>query len=332
MLTHVSSEQLFWCGLFFILGPSLIVLNNHVLNRVQFKYPILFSSLGIWGTAILSIVLKKVGIVQVEKQMHWRFWCLRIFPLGLLSAATIATGNSVYLYLSVSFTQMLKALTPVYILLCLVAFKVEIPQRAVVIAVSLISIGTMVSSVGELKFSWTGFLLQSIADLFEGSRLVLTQILLSNNGLTPIESLYFIYPATAVSQFFMVVLYEQSAITDPVNWKVALDNWYLFVLAIILGIAVNFVGIFVIKHTSGLMLKLIGVIRNNFLVLLAIVFLGDETSSLQFCGYLVSIGGFIWYVTLTMGNVAEVGKARAGNELSEYSKVPVSEESDSDVI
>ena len=186
-----------------------------------------------------------------------------------------------------------------YILVCLFCFGVETPKRKVVLVVFIISAGTAIASLGELRFSWTGFMLQSFADLFEASRIVLTQLLLSKGGLTALESIYYIFPATAVSQVFMVLLYERVVMTDPQNRQFFLDYWYLFLLAVSIGIAVNFVGIFVIEHTSGLTMKLIGVVRNNFLILLSIFFLGDITTALEIIGYIDSIAGFIWYVKLT---------------------------------
>lgn len=40
--------------------------------------------------------------------MTWRFWLARILPVGLFMALTLHFGNIVYLYLTVSFIQMLK--------------------------------------------------------------------------------------------------------------------------------------------------------------------------------------------------------------------------------
>ena len=309
----------FWCTLFFLLGPSLILLNNHVLNTVHFKYPVFFSSLGIWGTFFVSQIAHRMGWIQVKKQISLDYWLSRIVPVGILSAATIGSGNSVYLFLSVSFTQMLKALTPVYILLCLVLFQVEIPSRNVVMAVAVISLGTMVASLGELKFSWTGFILQSLADLLEGSRLVLLQLLMSENTLSPVESIYFTAPATALGQLMLVLVYEKDALLDKRNWTAASNNWHLFLGGVMLGVAINFIGMFVIKHTSGLMLKLIGVVRNNCLVLLSVLFLGEKTTALQMIGYIVSIAGFVWYTNLTNNKSRE--KQATQSHMNKYTRL-----------
>jgi drug/metabolite transporter (DMT)-like permease len=240
-----------------------------------------------------------LGCFPVKRKLSFEFWLTRIVPTGLLSAATMGAGNSVYLYLSVSFTQMLKALTPVYILLCLVLFRIETPKSNVVLAVFLMSFGTMIASAGELRFSWTGYILQCLADLFEGARLVLLQLLISGNSMTPLESMYFTAPATALGQLILVLMYETEALTNPKNLKMFTDHWPMFAASILLGIAINVVGMFVIKHTSGLMVKLLGIMRNNCLVVFAVIFMGEHTTGIQVLGYLLSIVGFIWYANLS---------------------------------
>jgi drug/metabolite transporter (DMT)-like permease len=306
----VSQTGFLWCVLFFVLGPLLILVNNYVFNTVHYKFPIMFSSLGIWGTAIVTQGVSFLGLIKIDRKITFNYWLTRIVPVGLLSAATIGSGNSVYLYLSVSFTQMLKALTPVYILLCLVLFRVEIPKSQVVASVVVISFGTAIASLGELKFSWTGFFLQSLADIFEGLRLVLLQILMSSDSLSPIQSMYYVSPATAVSQFLLVLLYERPAIASSASWQTVFQHWYLFLVALVLGTAINFTGLFVIKHTSGLMLKLIGVVRNNCLVLFSVIFLSEKTTFLQMLGYVVSVAGFVWYTNLTQGGQSQHEKTK----------------------
>lgn len=295
-----------WCGLLFMVGPAIILLNNHVLNNVGYKYPIFFSSLGISSVAVLTHSAEWLGWIKIERTVTSRFWWTRILPIGLVSAATIATGNSVYLHLSVSFTQILKALTPVYILLCLVLFRVDIPSQAVVISVCIISFGTIIATMGEVQFSWTGFLLQSLADVFEGMRVVLLQMILSgSHKMNPVESLYFVYPATAFCQLVLVLIYEPSALFSSASWAIVFKHPSLFVLGIILGVTINVTGVFVIKHTSGLMLKLLGIIRNNFLVVGSVTFLGEKTTFMQMTGYIISIGGFMWYAGLTHGGQSD---------------------------
>ena len=47
-------------------------------------------------------------VVEIKRKMTMRFYMLRIMPVGLFMALTLHFGNTVYLYLTVSFIQMLK--------------------------------------------------------------------------------------------------------------------------------------------------------------------------------------------------------------------------------
>ncbi len=48
------------------------------------------------------------GWVEAKQAVSARFYATRIMPIVLFMALTLFTGNQVYLYLSVSFIQMLK--------------------------------------------------------------------------------------------------------------------------------------------------------------------------------------------------------------------------------
>lgn len=47
-------------------------------------------------------------VVEVNRVLTWKFYLERILPVGFFMALTLLFGNIVYLYLTVSFIQMLK--------------------------------------------------------------------------------------------------------------------------------------------------------------------------------------------------------------------------------
>lgn len=56
-----------------------------------------------------------IRVVEAKRVVTWRFWVVRILPIGFFMALTLLFGNLVYLYLTVAFIQMLKVravLTP----------------------------------------------------------------------------------------------------------------------------------------------------------------------------------------------------------------------------
>jgi drug/metabolite transporter (DMT)-like permease len=64
------------------------------------------------------------------------------------------------MYLSVSYIQMLKAFTPVCVLIFSYFLSLENPSVLQLILVSIISLGVALASIGEARFSLVGFLFQ----------------------------------------------------------------------------------------------------------------------------------------------------------------------------
>ena len=59
--------------------------------------------------------MQVLRVVEVKRVLTWKFYLERILPVGLFMALTLLFGNIVYLYLTVSFIQMLKASSPHYV-------------------------------------------------------------------------------------------------------------------------------------------------------------------------------------------------------------------------
>jgi drug/metabolite transporter (DMT)-like permease len=71
---------------------------------------------------------------------------------------SLICGNLAYLYLSVSFIQMLKATNAVATLLATWAFGIAPANLKTLGNVGLIVVGVVIASFGEIKFEMTGFL------------------------------------------------------------------------------------------------------------------------------------------------------------------------------
>lgn len=86
-----------------------------------------------------------------------------ILPIGLLFSGSLILSNKAYLYLSVAYIQMLKAFTPVAILLISWAFRISDPNKRLGAIVLMISCGVALASHGERHFHLIGFLIQAAA-------------------------------------------------------------------------------------------------------------------------------------------------------------------------
>jgi len=64
------------------------------------------------------LTLSFLSIQQQHQQQN-------VVPVGVCQALTLAMGNAAYIYLTVSFIQMLKAATPIFVLAIGIAFGIE---------------------------------------------------------------------------------------------------------------------------------------------------------------------------------------------------------------
>jgi drug/metabolite transporter (DMT)-like permease len=137
--------------------------------------------------------------------MTGRVYLRAIVPIGLIYIASLVCSNMVYLYLSVAFIQMLKSASPVVVLLTAWAWRVEQPSLKRFVNVIVIVFGVALASVGELNFSFIGFLFQLGGTTAEAMRLIMIQILLSGEGqnMDPLVSLYYYAPVCAIMNIFI---------------------------------------------------------------------------------------------------------------------------------
>lgn len=202
--------------------------------------------------------------------------------------------------LSVSFVQILKAFTPVFVVALLHVAGIETPSRSVCIAVGMIFVGTAIASAGEANFSRLGLALMFAAETCEAVRLVLTQKLLTNLRFGAMEGLYYMAP---ICTFWMwgggLVFEVPTALREGAFARVAAHAG-TFAAAAVLGFAVNLASFLVIKRTSSVMLKVMGTARNAGLVLFSATFLNEPITPMQSFGYAVCLAFFGYYNHLKM--------------------------------
>ena len=99
-----------------------------------------------------------------------------------------------------SYSQPMQATNAVATLLATWIFGLAPPNMKTLANVSSIVIGVAIASYGEIKFDMVGFLFQAAGIIFEATRLVMVQRLLSSAEfkMDPLVSLYYFAPACAV--------------------------------------------------------------------------------------------------------------------------------------
>ncbi|KAI9852930.1 MAG: hypothetical protein M1838_003724 [Thelocarpon superellum] len=279
------------------LSSSVIVFNKWLLHTKNFDFPVILTTWHLaFATLMTQILARTTTLLDGRKtvKMTGRVYLRAIVPIGFFFSMSLICGNVTYLYLSVSFIQMLKATTPVAVLLTSWGFGVSQPDMKVLVNVAFIVVGVMIASVGELKFVLVGFLFQVGGIVAEAVRLVMVGRLLSSAEykMDPLVSLYYFAPVCAVMNlavalFMEVPRLQLANIIDTGVWTLLANAMIAFCL--------NVSVVFLIGKTSVLVMTLCGVLKDILLVVASMLIWGDPVSPLQFFGYSIALGGMIYF-------------------------------------
>lgn len=182
---------------------------------------------------------------------------------------------------------MLKASTPVAVLLISLLTQLEESSFLELNIVVIISLGVALASIGELLFSWKGFLYQIIAIVAESSRLVLTNLILKQYKLDSLSTLYYIAPLCAIFNGFLCYLWEW----DNLPWfRMMTFEFHLIMLFNgLVAFGLNIASVMLIAHTSALTLTLAGIVKDILLVNFSMIIFQAPVTLLQFLGYSVAL-------------------------------------------
>jgi hypothetical protein len=183
---------------------------------------------------------------------------------------------------------MLKASTPVVVLILSVVFGIDVVSFIEFNIVSLISLGVALASLGELRFSWIGFIFQTTAICAEASRLVMTSSILKRYKLDSLSTLYYVAPLCSALNFICCLFLESSRLP----WSDRIFTGSFIIMLLLNGLvafSLNITSVMLIQHTSPLVLTLAGIVKDIMLVCSSMVIFQAPVTPLQFLGYAVTL-------------------------------------------
>jgi hypothetical protein len=287
----------FYVAVWISLSSSVILFNKWILDTLEFRYPVILTTYHLtFATIATQLLARYTTLLDGRKtvKMTGRVYLRAIVPIGVFFSLSLICGNLTYLYLSVAFIQMLKATTPVAVLLSSWVMGIAAPNMKILMNVSAIVVGVMIASFGEIKFVWIGFLYQIGGILFEAIRLNLVQALLSSAEykMDPLVSLYYFAPICAAMNGVVALFWEFPHVSMGEVYNVGLFTFFLNGLC---AFGLNVSVVFLIGKTSSLVMTLCGVLKDVLLVGASMLIWGTAISGLQAFGYSIALGGMIYY-------------------------------------
>ncbi|KAF5018131.1 hypothetical protein F66182_9903, partial [Fusarium sp. NRRL 66182] len=211
------------------LSSGVIIFNKWILHTAGFGFPLFLTTWHLFFATVMTQLLARFTTALDSRHkvpMNRNVYMRAIVPIGIFFSLSLIFGNLVYLYLSVSFIQMLKATNSVATLIATWALGVAPVRLETLGNVSVIVVGVVIASIGEIKFSLIGFIYQVFATVFESVRLVMVQRLLSSAEfkMDPLVSLYYFAPACFIMNGVATLFFEIPRMTMHDIYSVGVWN------------------------------------------------------------------------------------------------------------
>jgi uncharacterized membrane protein YgcG len=215
--------------------------------------------MGQFSSALSAVPFALSGVVSIKPLPSRRDVMDKILPTALFSAVTMFTGNYAYLYLSVAFIQILKALTPAMTLLLLILMGIERWSGLTFLSVIMIAIGTGVSALIESatpSFHLIGFLSFMISSATEAGRVVWFQVAMGELHFNVFDTMLYLAPVTGCLLGLMALLTEREGMMAPGGGFAKM--WAtpgLYAAALGMSCLVNLTTFIAIRQSSSLTFK-----------------------------------------------------------------------------
>ncbi|PKU78851.1 probable sugar phosphate/phosphate translocator At2g25520 [Dendrobium catenatum] len=289
----------FYVGIWIFLSFTVIVYNKYILDPKMYNwpYPISLTMIHMAFCSSLAVILVRVlRLVDLPSSptMTRELYVSSVVPIGALYAFSLWFSNSAYIYLSVSFIQMLKALMPVAVYSISILFNKESFRSSTMANMLSISFGVAIAAYGEARFDAWGVLLQLGAVAFEATRLVLIQILLTSKGITlnPITTLYYVSPCCLVFLTLPWAIVEFPILRNTSSFHL---DFLVFGTNSFCAFALNLAVFLLVGKTSALTMNVAGVVKDWLLIAFSWSVIRDTVTFINLIGYGIAFLGVAYY-------------------------------------
>ncbi|OMP10173.1 hypothetical protein COLO4_04753 [Corchorus olitorius] len=280
----------------------------------NWPYPISLTLIHMTFCSSIAVLLVRIfHVVDLPSAMTPRLYLSSVVPIGALYSLSLWLSNSAYIYLSVSFIQMLKALMPVAVYSMGVLFRRDSFKSSTMANMLSISAGVAVAAYGEAKFNSWGVLLQLGAVAFEATRLVLIQILLTSKGinLNPITTLYYVAPCCFAFLLVPWVAVELPWLMENSSFQFA---YLVFGTNSFCAFALNLAVFLLVGKTSALTMNVAGVVKDWLLIAFSWSVIKDTVTPINLFGYGIAFLGVAYYNHCKLRGLREVEAQRRAAE------------------
>ena len=291
----------------FIFSIFLTLYNKYLFGKqhLAFPCPLLLTSFHFLTQWLFSYLISSkfpisLGGDQVSA-MPWMVFLGIGVPCGLVTSADVGFSNLAIVRISVAFNTMVKASSPIFVVLSAYLFGIEKITTSLILVVIIICMGELLTVLGEVKFDLIGFLLSFSSAILSGMRWTVVQL--------KIQSIEPKLKSTVATMrilslpMFLSMLGISLALEKP--WS-TLGGWFdsfssamhtlgLALIGALLAVCMILFEFWLIMKSNAIVLMIGGVCKELFTISMSILIFGDTINIENVLGCIVVFSGVILY-------------------------------------
>jgi len=307
-----------WLGLYFMNGLTLTLYNKAVMQFTQFKYPWTLTGIHNLCAFLGCLYLQRTGVFSPKRLS--RHGELIMLAFSVLYTVNIAMSNLSLNLVTVPFHQIIRATTPMWVMLINFVWLKKQPQRIVAISLLPTILGVAIATYGDYYFTRLGFIMTVLGTVLSALKGVVTNVVqVGELKMHPLDLLFRMAPLAVLQTAFISVFSgELGRLRSEFEWTgskmlVLLGNGLLAGM-------MNFVSFTANKKTSALTMGVAGTLESgvaNWLgnikqvlsILLAVFIFSLHITASNGLGIVITLcgGAFYTYIDHKLKTLAAAG-------------------------
>jgi len=316
-LTPMWAVQLIAILVWYAFNGGTVILNKFLfMDSVGFRFPMTLTLLHL-GTGyllsslLLTFVMTDIGINPITLEQY----SADKLKFAILFVSNIILGNIALKYITVSFMQTVKSMTPFFT--TLFQFLIMGTRFTPTAVVSLVPVvfGVMLATAQELSFDLTGFAAAMIGCVVQATQIVYASRLLGDGKMDPFNTVRFIFPPALAGLIPLILLTEASRI---VEWarsdKGSPEAIALLALSSTVAFCLNLSTFQLLKVISGVAYSVAGNLKVVVVIVVSIAIFRNPISPVGALGCAITVAGCTWF-GLVKNKTVEVLPSKAADDV-----------------
>jgi drug/metabolite transporter (DMT)-like permease len=283
-------------ALFCISGPTVILLNRHIMQDYGFRFPILLASLGNVVLMVVSRATVAFGWKKLETEhLDWNRYFRVVVPINVLNFLSQTTGMYSFLFISIPLIQTLKSLVIVVVLGFSWLLVEERVNTLLVCSVLVITFGACQSAIfsgftgagaGGTGGFIAGMALILSSSTFEALKTISCQMLMDR--MSVFDGIYHSSPCFVLIAVVLVGCVEAKGLAG-FSYSGAVVG-LLAAQAATTGLVV-LSSFWLVKLAGALVVKVVTQARSVGLVLGSVLLFGESCTTPEYIGFTITLIG-----------------------------------------